>query len=328
MNFLKRLLSVTLCLALSAMIFAGCGGKQSADKVRVCEVTHSIFYAPQYVAIAKGFFADENIDIELSNGQGADKVMSAVLSDNIDIGFAGPEASIYVYNEGKEDYTQVFAQMTRCDGSFLMSREKEPDFSWESLAGKHILPGRKGGVPYMALEYAMRKNGLDPAQDLTMDNSIQFALMAGAFAGGTGDYVTLFEPTASSMEKEGKGYIVASVGEAAGEMPYTAYFAKKSYIESHKNLIDRFVKAVKRGQEWVEKHTAEEIATAVKDSFPDTDISILTSAVARYKEIGAYSTTPVMTKESFDLLQTVMTDAGELKQTAPFEKIVNNSFAK
>ncbi|MEG0395698.1 MAG: ABC transporter substrate-binding protein, partial [Oscillospiraceae bacterium] len=218
------------------MIFAGCGGKQSADKVRVCEVTHSIFYAPQYVAIAKGFFADENIDIELSNGQGADKVMSAVLSDNIDIGFAGPEASIYVYNEGKEDYTQVFAQMTRCDGSFLMSREKEPDFSWESLAGKHILPGRKGGVPYMALEYAMRKNGIDPAQDLTMDNSIQFALMAGAFAGGTGDYVTLFEPTASSMEKEGKGYIVASVGEAAGEMPYTAYFAKKSYIESHKNL--------------------------------------------------------------------------------------------
>ena len=324
----KRLVAAMLAVGLAAACFAGCGAKKQADTVRVCEVTHSIFYAPQYVAIAKGFFAEENINIELSNGQGADKVMSAVLSDNMDIGFAGPEASIYVYNEGKEDYTQIFAQMTKCDGSFLVSREKDPAFDWKKLAGKHILPGRKGGVPYMALEYAMRKNGLDPAKDLTMDNSIQFALMAGAFTGGTGDYVTLFEPTASTLKKEGKGYIVASVGEEAGEMPYTAYFAKKSYIEKNKDLIKRFVKAVAKGQKWVKEHSAEEIAAAVKEQFPDTDPAILTSAIARYKAIGAYSETPVMTKESFDLLQTVMTDAGELKATAPFEKIVDNSFAK
>ena len=194
----------------------------------VCEVTHSIFYAPQYVALAKGFFADEGLDVELSNGGGADKVMSAVLSGNVDIGFAGPEASIYVYNEGKEDYTEVFAQVTKCDGSFLVGREKDDSFTWDKLAGKHILPGRKGGVPYMAFEYAIRKNGMDPASDLLLDNSIQFDNMTGAFLGGTGDYVTMFEPTASSVEAEGKGYIVAAVGEEAGEMPYTAYFAKRA----------------------------------------------------------------------------------------------------
>ena len=226
---------LAVCMVLPAM--AGCSQPQETTVVRLSEVTHSVFYAPQYVAISQGFFADEGLTVELSNGGGADKVMTAVVSGQADIGLAGPEASIYVYNEGKEDYTEVFAQVTKCDGSFLVGREKDDSFTWDKLAGKHILPGRKGGVPYMAFEYAIRKNGMDPASDLLLDNSIQFDNMTGAFLGGTGDYVTMFEPTASSVEAEGKGYIVAAVGEEAGEMPYTAYFAKKSFIEKNADMI-------------------------------------------------------------------------------------------
>ncbi len=325
MKRIATILSAALVLIAS---LAGCGQQETLDKVRVCEVTHSIFYAPQYAAIELGFFEEEGIEIELSNGQGADKVMAAVLSDNMDIGFAGPEAAIYVYNEGREDYAQVFAQLTQRDGSFLVAREPDPDFTWEKLRGKHILPGRKGGVPYMALEYVIRQHGMDPGEDLLMDNSIQFALMAGAFTGGTGDYVTIFEPTASMMEAEGKGYIVASVGEAAGEIPYTAYFAKKSYIEENRDLIQRFTRAVYKGQKWVAEHSAQEIAEAVADSFPDTEVDLLATVVQRYKDIGAWNDTPVMTQESLDLLQEVMEQAGELDQRAPHDKIVDNSFAQ
>lgn len=327
MHSIRRLLSVAAVAAV-LLLFPACSDKDKAVKVTVCEVTHSIFYAPQYVAINQGYFADEGIDIELSNGQGADKVMAAVLSNNIDIGFAGPEAAIYVYNEGKEDFTQVFAQMTQRDGSFLVGREPDPAFTWEKLRGTTVLSGRKGGVPYMALEYAIRKNGLDPAKDVTLDNSIQFALMAGAFTSGTGDYVTIFEPTASMMEQEGKGYIVASVGEETGEIPYTAYFAKKSYIEKNKDLIERFTRAVYRGQQWVAAHSAQEIAEVVAPSFPDTSVELLTTVVQRYKDIDAWNPNPVMKEESFDLLQKVMTEAGELSKSAPYDQIVNNTFAQ
>ncbi len=321
---------MALCLAcaLALTVFAGCGAKTENVKVRLCEVTHSIFYAPQYVALNKGFFADEGLDVELSNGGGADKVMSAVLSNDIDIGFAGPEASIYVYNEGRDDFTQVFAQVTRRDGSFLVGREPEPDFAWTDLAGKHILPGRKGGVPYMAFEYAIKKNGMDPATDLLLDNSIQFDNMTGAFLGGTADYVTMFEPTASAVEAEGKGYIVAAVGDEAGEMPYTAYFAKKSYLAEHGDIIQKFTNALFRAQQWVEGHSAAEVAAAVKDSFADTDTAILESAIQRYKDVGAYSTDPLLTQENFELLQTVMTSAGELSQQAPYDQVVNTAFAE
>ncbi|MEG1070112.1 MAG: ABC transporter substrate-binding protein [Ruthenibacterium sp.] len=321
----KRILAGALC-ALCAVAMTGCAAPKS--KVRVCEVTHSIFYAPQYVALAKGYFADEGLEVTLSNGGGADKVMSAVLSGNIDIGLAGPEASVYVYNEGKEDYTEVFAQLTQCDGSFLVSRTPQPDFKWTDLKGAHILPGRKGGVPYMAFSYALRKNGLDPEQDLLLDNSIQFDMMTGAFLGGTGDYVTMFEPTASSVEAEGKGYIVASVGAQAGEMPYTAYFAKKSYLAQNKATVQKFTNAVYKGQLFVKEHSAAEIAEVVKPYFDGADIALLTSAIERYKSIGAYAETPVLSKESFDLLQKVIGEAGELKTPAPYEKIVNNVFAE
>lgn len=326
MKVFLRILCAGLSLVLLLSVSA-CGNAGGKTKVRVCEVTHSVFYAPQYVAIARGFFAEEGIDIDLSNGQGADAVMSAVLSGNMDIGFAGPEASVYVYNEGKTDYTQVFAQVTRRDGSFLVAREKDDAFDWQKLRGKIVLPGRKGGVPYMALEYALRKNGIDPATDLTLDSSVQFSMMTAAFTAGTGDYFTCFEPTASMLEAEGKGYIVAAVGDAAGEIPYTAYFAKKSYIEKNSDLIAAFTRAVYKGQQWVGTHTAAEIAEAIKEQFPDTSTELLTASIERYRKISAFCDTPTMTEESFTLLQKVIAEAGELSAPAPFDKVVNNTFA-
>ncbi len=327
--FMRKLVALIGVVALLVVGFVGCGKTEGElQKVRVCEVTHSIFYAPQYAAMALGYFAEEGLDIELSNGQGADAVMAAVLSGNIDIGFAGPEASIYVYNEGKEDYTQVFAQVTQRDGSFLVAREQDTAFTWDKVKGKVVLPGRKGGVPYMALEHVLRQCGVDPAKDTTLDNSVQYSMMTAAFTGGTGDYVTAFEPTASMLQQQGQGYIVASVGAAAGEIPYTAYFAKKSYIAENADLVQRFTNALYRGQRWVATHSAEEIAKTVADQFPDTSLTLLTAAVESYQSIDAWNATPVMGKEGFDRLQAVMTEAGELVKTADYDKVVNNTFAE
>ena len=240
----------------------------------------------------------------------------------------GPEASIYVYNEGKEDYTQVFAQMTKKDGSLLVARNKTDTFSWEDVKGKTIIPGRKGGVPFMTLQYVLRKNGINPETDVILDDSIKFDLMAGAFASGNAEYVTLFEPTASMTEKEGKGYIVASVGEAAGDIPYTAYFTKKSYIEKNEEIIQKFTEAIYEGQKWVKENTAKEIAEVIQSFFPDTSVEILESAVKTYKDIEAWNETPELKEESFERLQEVMTQAGELTKKVPFEKIVNNKYAE
>lgn len=296
--------------------------------VKVNEVTRSVFYSPQYSAIALGYFKDNGIEIELTTGQGADKVMTAVLSGQSDIGFAGPEASIYVYNEGKEDYTQVFAQLTKRDGAFLVSRDKTDKFSWDDLKGKTIIPGRKGGVPYMTLEYVLKQKGIDPSKDVNLDDSISFDLMAGAFAGGNAEYVTLFEPTASMTESQGVGYIVASVGEESGEIPYTAYFAKKSYIEKNEDLIQNFTDAIYKGQKWTKEHTAKEIAELIKDFFPDTDIKMLESSIQRYKDIDAWNETPVLTEQSFNKLQDVIEEAGELTERADYTKVVNNKYAE
>ena len=298
------------------------------EKVKVSEVTRSVFYAPQYVAINNGYFKKYGIDIDLTTGGGADTVMTAVLSNQVDIGFAGPEASIYVYNEGKEDYCQVFAQMTKKDGSFLVSRKENKNFDWKDLKGKTIIPGRKGGVPYMTLEYVLKKNGINPKTDATLDDSIKFDLMAGAFVSGNADYVTLFEPTASLTEKEGKGYIVASVGEEAGEIPYTAYFAKKSYISRNEKTIEDFTKAIYQGQQWVKSHSSKEIAEVIQNFFPGTDVEMLATAIQSYKDIDAWNDTPILKEESFNRLQEVMTEAGELKQKAPYDKIVNNTYAE
>lgn len=303
-------------------------GNQELKTIQVNEVTRSVFYAPQYVAINNGYFKENGMNIELTTGQGADAVMTAVLANQCDIGFAGPEASIYVYNEGKEDYTQVFAQMTKKDGSFLVARNQTDNFSWQDLKGKTVIPGRKGGVPYMTLEYVLKKNGIDPQKDAVLDDSIKFDLMAGAFASGNADYVTLFEPTASLTQNEGKGYVVASVGEAAGEIPYTAYFAKKSYIENNEETIQKFTNAIYKGQQWVKEHNAKEIAEAIQSFFPDTEIELLATVIQNYKNIDAWNDTPVLKEEVFNRLEEVMMMAGELKEKAPYDEIVNNQYAE
>ena len=329
---MKKILAIFLCIIMAFSLVA-CGArstkaKNGADIVRLGEVTHSVFYAPQYAAISLGFFEEEGIEIELSNLQGADKVMSAVLSNQIDIGFCGPEASIYVYNEGREDYPQVFAQMTQRDGSFLVGKDKVDEFDWNQLKGKTVIPGRRGGVPYMTFEYLIKQNGLDPNKDLVLDDSIQFSLMAGAFSGSDAEYVTLFEPTASMIEAENKGYILTSIGEESGDIPYTAYCAKSSYIADNEDLIERFTRALYKGLKWVAEHSSQEVAEVIVDQFPDTDINMLASSIERYKSIDAWKTEPTMTQESYDRLQDIMEEAGELDKRAPFDKIVNNSFAE
>lgn len=329
-KYIISIIIIVLIVAISLFAFIYFGNDSengNFDKVRVNEVTRSVFYAPQYVAISKGFFEKNNIEIELTTGQGADKTMTALLANQCDIGFAGPEATIYVYNEGKEDYAQVIAQMTKKDGSFLVSKTKQDNFDWKDLKGSTVIPGRKGGVPYMTLEYVIKKNGLNPNSDLILDDSIKFDLMAGAFTGGDADYVTLFEPTASMTENAGKGYIVASVGEAAGQIPYTTYFAKKSYIANNKDLVKRFVKSVYEGQKWVKEHSSKEIAEEIVSFFPDTDLKLLESVIERYKSIDVWNDTPILKEEDFNLLQTVMEEAGELKVRAPYDKIINNTFA-
>jgi NitT/TauT family transport system substrate-binding protein len=329
----KRVIIIVLIIAILLTVIAVVINNRSKNNeqletIKVNEVTRSVFYAPQYVAINNGYFKENGIDIELTTGQGADAVMTAVLANQCDIGFAGPEASIYVYNEGKEDYCQVFAQITKKDGSFLIARNQTSNFNWEDLKGKTVIPGRKGGVPYMTLEYVLKKNGIDPQKDLVLDDSIKFDLMAGAFASGNADYVTLFEPTASLTEKEGKGYIVESVGKAAGEIPYTAYFAKKSYIQHNENTISQFTKAIYKGQQWVKEHSSREIAEVVQSFFPDTDIGLLETAIQSYKDIDAWKDNPVLKEEDFNRLEDVMDMAGELEQRAPYDKIVNNKYAE
>lgn len=331
----KVIISISCIIVIIAIIVIGClcSHKKSTEKseiktIKLNEVTRSVFYSPQYAAINLGFFKDEGINLDITTGQGADNVMTAILSGQSDIGLCGPEASIYVYNQGKEDYTEVFAQLTKRDGSFLVSKNKTNNFSWTDLKGKTVIPGRKGGVPFMTLEYVLRHNGVDPQKDLILDDSIKFDLMAGAFTGGTAEYVTLFEPTASMTQDAGKGYILASVGEAAGEVPYTAYCAKKSYIENNKNIIEKFTNAVYKGQKWVKEHTEKEIAEKIQNFFPDTTLNQLEKSVKAYKDIDAWNETPILKKEAFDKLQTIMTEAGELKTQAPYDKIVSNEFAE
>ena len=333
---MKRVIISILIIVLIAVVILGIYSiinKKNEENVglktiQLNEVTRSVFYAPQYIAIANGFFEQEGLKLEITTGQGADKVMTAILAGQSDIGLCGPEAAIYVYNEGKEDYVEVFAQLTQKDGSFLVSKSQTDNFSWQDLKGNTVIPGRKGGVPYMTLEYVLKKNGLNPQTDLTLDDSIKFDLMAGAFSGGNAQYVTLFEPTASMTQDAGKGYIVASVGEAAGEVPYTAYCAKQSYIKNNSRVIEEFTKAIYKGEQWVKEHTAREVAEKIQEFFPDTTLESLENSVQKYKEIDAWKDTPVLKEAAFDKLQEIMTEAGELTVKAPYDKIVNNSFAE
>lgn len=325
---MKKLFSLLLSALLLVPVLTAC---RSADDtvIRLNEVTHSVFYAPQYVAMHEGFFQEEGLRVELTNGGGADKVMSAVVSGQSDIGLAGPEACIYIHKQGKEDCPVIFAQLTKRDGSFLVGRQEE-DFRWENLRGKTIIGGRKGGVPEMTLEYVMDAHGVQPHRDATVDTSIQFSMMAGAFTGGQGDYVALFEPTATELELAGQGHILASMGEESGEIPYTAYFATGSYLTAHPEVIQHFTNAVARGQRWVQEHTDREVAAAIADQFPDTSIDVLEKVVARYRSIDAWNTTPVMEESSLERLENVMTHAGELEKSdwVDFHTLVDNRFAQ
>ncbi|MCL2217865.1 MAG: ABC transporter substrate-binding protein [Defluviitaleaceae bacterium] len=325
------LLLLLLLLVATAGLLTGCNRQQDDDElvtVRLSEVMRSVFYAPQYVAIELGFFEDEGIRIDLITSDGADRVMTALLTGAVDIGFSGPEATIYVYNQGRADHAVVFAQVTKRDGSFLIAREPMPNFQWDDIRGSTILPGRRGGMPFMALEYVIRGFGIEPGVDVEFDTSVAFAAMVGAFLGGTADFVTAFEPVASTIELEGRGFVVASVGEASGEIPYTAYYALGSFIEANPDIIQGFTNAIFRGQLWVQENTPERVAEVITPFFPDADPAILVSAIARYMEIDAFSSVPMMTEDSFDRLQRVMESAGELTQLAPFDRLIDNSFAE
>lgn len=323
---IKRLMVVVLCLLVTVALL-GCTA-QTAQKITLNEVTHSVFYAPLYAAISLGYFKEEGIEIELVNGGGADKSMTAVLSNQADIGLMGPEAAIYVFNEGKEDSALVFGQLTKRDGSFLMGREPDEDFQWSDLKGKTIIGGRAGGVPEMTLEYVLRKNGLEPGEDVEVLTNIQFNLMGGAFEGGTGDYVTLFEPTASTFEKEGKGYILDAVGAESGEVPYTAFMAKKSYISENSEIIEKFLRAIYKGQQFVQKATDEEVAKAIVEFFPDTTVESLVMVAKSYRAIDAWMDTPVMKEEAFNRLQDIIIQTGVLEEKVDFADVVDTSYAQ
>jgi len=262
---LKAFVSVIMIMMFTTIMLIGCGEAKDENitKVRLNEVTRSVFYAPMYIAISEGFFEENGIQIDLQTGQGADKVMQAVLSDSADVGFCGPEQVIYINIQGREDNPVAFAQLTQKDGTFLVGRTNEENFNWKQLKGKDIIGGRPGGVPAMALEYAMKQNGINPDTDANMVTNIDFAATAGAFKGGTGDYVALFEPTASVLEKEGTGHILASVGEESGIIPYTCFFATNSYMKENPEVIQKFTNAIYKGQQWYFSHTSEEIADSI-----------------------------------------------------------------
>lgn len=318
----------TLGAALFALLpLSACGGSSDGmTTLQVNEVTHSVFYAPMYLADSLGYFEEEGIKIELTNGGGADAVMAAVLSGDADIGFCGPEAAIYVQLGGSNDLPTVFGQLTKRDGSFLVGREPEPDFSWENLKGKEILAGRKGGVPAMTFEYILREHGFTDAEiDLNFD--VAFNLMTGAFEAGTADYCTMFEPVASEYQAAGKGYIVAAVGEAGGEVPYTSYIAKRSWLNKNEETAKGFLRAIMRGIEYAMTEDAETVAEYLVPHFPSTSVSSLAVSVESYRAIDAWVTDMQMTEASFERLQDIISSAGELERRADYAQLTDNSYA-
>ncbi|CAM4210557.1 ABC transporter substrate-binding protein [Paenibacillus tarimensis] len=315
---------------LIVLLAAGCG-KDSGDgtvKLRIGEVTRSLFYAPQYAALSQGFFEEEGLEIDLQPTYGGDKTMTALLSGSIDIGLVGSETSIYVYQQGADDPVINFAQMTQTDGTFLVAREPEVDFQWEDLKGAVFLGQRKGGMPQMAGEFALKKHGIDPAADLQLIQNVDFANIPAAFASGTGEYVQLFEPQASIFEQEGTGYVVASFGVESGNLPYTVYMARESFIAENKEAFQKFTRALYRAQQWVESQPADVVADAVLPYFEDADKEIVTRVIERYKEQHSYAVDPVIDEAEWNNLLDIMESAGELNSMTPHAAIVDNSFAE
>lgn len=325
---MKKTLLVILSLLLLAAGVSGCADSNELRQVRLNEVTRSVFYAPLYVAVSEGFFAQEGMEVTIETGGGSDKSMTALLSGEADVSLMGPETIVYVANEGKEDHPMIVAQLTKRDGSFLVSRENEPDFSWENLRGKTVIGGRRGGMPLMTLEYILKQHGLTPGADVTVVDNIQFNLMAGAFEGGTGDYVTLFEPTATMFENEGKGFVVANVGLDSGEVPYTTFMMSPDTIENDPEFVQSFVNAIYKAQQWVMSASDNEIAVALEPFFPDTDIASLEIVAKSYRETDSWMTTPIMTEDSYNRLLEIMDSAGELSYSPDMSDVVDNSFAE
>ena len=308
-----------------------CGCSQNGDgltPVTLNEVAHSIFYAPQYAAIELGYFEEEGIDLTLVNGKGADKVMTALISEEADIGFMGSESSIYVYQEGSEDYAVNFAQLTQRAGNFLVSRTPDPDFSWDKLKGKTVLGGRENGMPEMIFEFILKKNGLNPKTDLSIDKSIDFGLTAAAFAGNNADYTVEFEPYATALEQEQKGYVAASLGVDSGYVPYTAYCARKSFLSERPEVIQSFTNAIQKGLSYVNSHSAEEIAAVISPQFPETDQNTIASIVSRYKAQDTWKKDTVFEEKSFDLLQNILEEAGVLNIRVPYHDLVTTEFSE
>ncbi len=325
-----KLVIILLFIALIIAIFSILTKEKETNlkKVTLAEVAHTIFYAPQYVALNNGYFEEEGLNIELVLTSGADAVMSAVLSGDVDIGFSGTEATIYVYNGGEKDYVKTFAGLTKRDGSFLVSRKKYDNFTLKDLKGKNVIGGRQGGMPEMTFEWALRENGIDPNKDLNIDTSIAFSAMQGAFIGGTGDFVTLFEPNALSVEQNGYGYVVAYIGELGGEVPYTAYNARKSYIENNKETIKSFTKAIDKGLKFVEDNTPEEIAKCIIDFFPDTTMNDLVKIVKRYKDGDAWRENITINEQEFKHIQDIMIASNELDKYVEYKDLIFSEYFK
>lgn len=323
---MKRLFSLGLAIGLGLSgILAGCSS--NSEKIRIGEVTRSLFYAPEYVAIEKGFFKDEGLEVELTTTWGGDKTMTALLSDGIDVALVGSETSIYVAQQGAQDPVINFAQLTQSDGTFLVSRKKLDSFSWDQLKGSVFLGQRKGGMPQMVGEFVLKKHQIDPHKDLTLIQNIEFKNIATAFSSGTGEYVQLFEPQASQFEKEGIGHVVASFGTESGKVPYTVFMSKQSYIQKHEAAIQKFTNAIYKAQQWVASHSNKEIAETIAPYFQDIQPEILQSAVKRYQEQGSYATDPILDEAEWNNLQDIMEEAGELKSRAEYGKLVNTTFA-
>lgn len=329
---MKKKIIILICflIVLAGVLFFVINNKSGKNtqennkltKVKVAEVAHTIFYAPAYAAISKGYFEDEGIKIDLTLTAGADKVSAAVLSGDVDVGFCGSEATIYVYNSGEEDYLVNFARLTKRDGAFLVSRKKYDNFKLEDLKGKTVIGGRAGGMPEMTFEWGLRQNGIDPKKDLTIDTSVAFPAMEGAFIGGNADFVTLFEPNALSVEKQGLGYVVGYVGTWGGEVPYTAYNAKKSYVKNNPEIIKGFTKAVNKGLEYVKNTDSSVVAKDIYEFFPELSLNDLTTIIERYKTNDAWADSTEITKEDFDHLQEIMQASGELEKKAPYNKLI------
>lgn len=328
---MKRIALFTLVL----LFFIGLVGcdKTPLTKINLAEVTHSIFYAPQYIAINQKFFEKEGLKVTLINAQGADHVMTSLLSKDVQIGLCGPEASIYVYINGEEDYAVNFIQLTQRDGSFIFGRSPIPNFDISMLKGKSILGGRKGGVPEMTLEYVIKQSGLTVSQnsfdgDVNVRVDVAFGAMAGAFVQGQGDFTTLFEPTATEIEREGNGYVLASVGQLSGEIPYTAYCVINSYYNQNQDILERFTRAIYQGQKFVQEKDDLTVAKALASFFPESSLEDLTSVVRRYRAIDAWCSTPFFKEDGFERLLDVMMLADELDRRVPYNTIVNNSIAE